>query len=211
MVRVVIVDNDPLIRAGVAHVLGGAGGIDVAATAAVPDAVETIQEHAPRVVLLDSCVADADALSQGIGALPDPPAVCVLSAYSDERFIATALGAGATGYVLKDIPPDRFADVVRCMAQGWTMVSAPVSRKVVARFLTGVSRSEGVSRVARLTAREREVLVLLACGLSNIDIGARLHLSLGTVKDHIKAIFRKLGVERRLQAALLAERAGLLP
>lgn len=210
MIRVVIVDNEPLIRAGLQHVLGTADDITVAATAPVAHAVETIQAQQPGVVLLDSCTSDAEALSTGMSAMTTPPLVCVLSASLKEEHVATALAAGASGYVLKDTPPERLAPLVRGLAQGWTMMSAGISERVVSRFLGDVVR-RSTPEVSRLSPRERKILVLVACGLSNTEIGLRLHLSRGTVKDHLQSILRKLNVERRVQAALIAERAGLVP
>ncbi|WP_343241038.1 MULTISPECIES: response regulator transcription factor [unclassified Streptomyces] len=205
-----IVDNEPLIRAGLEHILDAADDIDVVACSPVGQAVETIQEQRPRVVLLDSCTSDADTLSTGIGRMTNPPAVCVLSASSNEEFVATALASGAAGYIPKDTAPERLVPLVRSLAQGWTMMSSPVSHAVVTRFLADITRTSATSGIGRLTTRERDVLVLLAAGLSNAAIGGRLHLSLGTVKDHVRSLLSKLGVERRVQAALQAERAGLL-
>ncbi|ARZ65885.1 hypothetical protein SMD11_0219 [Streptomyces albireticuli] len=99
---------------------------------------------------------------------------------------------------------------MRFLAQGWTVMSAGVSAPVVSAFLSDAGRTETAAALARLSPRERQVLILLAQGLPNTDIGRQLHLGLGTVKDHVRVVLRKLGVQRRLQAALLAERAGLL-
>ncbi|MFD3941657.1 response regulator transcription factor [Streptomyces sp. NPDC058579] len=210
MIRVVVIDDEPLIRAGLQHSLGDAEDIDVVAAAPVNEAVDTVRDLEPRVVLLDSCDSDAPRLSAGFGSVSAPPTVCVLSASNRPEHVAIALAAGAAGYVRKDTPPDRLPPLVRFLDQGWTMMSSEISAPVVTAFLSDASRSATAAAVARLSPRERQVLVLMALGLPNSDIGRQLHLSLGTVKDHVRAVLRKLGVRRRLQAALLAERAGLL-
>ncbi|MEU8548911.1 response regulator transcription factor [Streptomyces roseoverticillatus] len=210
MIRVAVIDDEPLIRAGLRHYLDDADDIDVVAAAPLSEAVDTVHELHPHVVLLDPRGTDAPTLAAGFGSATEPPAVCVLCTSGRPEHVATALAAGAAGYVRKDTPPDRLAPLVHFLAQGWTMMSADVSAPVVNAFLSDASRTATTAAVARLSPRERQVLALMARGLPNTDIGRQLHLSLGTVKDHVRAVLRKLGVQRRLQAALLAERAGLL-
>ncbi|WCD89133.1 Transcriptional regulatory protein LiaR [Streptomyces xanthophaeus] len=210
MIEVVVVDDEPLIRAGLRQVLDATEDIRTTGAVPVAEAVVTIGEQEPQVVLLDCCTSDAPAIGAGLARMPAPPAVCVLSRYADEEYAALALASGACGYVLKDTDPLRFAPLVRFLAHGWTMMSADVSRTVVAGFLDGTGHRRGASRTARLTPREETVLVLIAAGLSNADIARRLHLAHGTVKDHVSTVLAKLEVTGRVQAALCAERAGLL-
>ncbi|MEV3991075.1 response regulator transcription factor [Streptomyces sp. NPDC049837] len=161
-------------------------------------------------MLLDACPSGADALADGIGTMSRPPRVCVLSHSLEEEHVAAALAAGASGYVLKTTPAEQLIPLVRFLADGWTMFSADISRALTVRFLTDVTREASAGKLSRLTGREREILVLLGAGLSNAEIALRLHLGLGTVKDHVSSILGKLDVSRRVQAALLADRAGLL-
>ncbi|AZM57745.1 DNA-binding response regulator [Streptomyces sp. WAC 01529] len=209
--RVVVVDDEPLTRAGVRYALEQADDLDVAAAVPVAGAVETIQEQLPQVVLLDSCTSDAEPLSDGIGRLDRPPSVCVFSRSSDRRHVAVALAAGASGYVLKSTPSERLAPLVRSLADGWTMLSAGIGDDLATRYVAGLGRDVSAGHLSRLTARERQILVLVGAGLSNAEIGLRTHLSPATVKDHVGSILRKLEVSSRLRAALLADRAGLLP
>jgi DNA-binding NarL/FixJ family response regulator len=127
-----------------------------------------------------------------------------------DEYVAAALRSGAAGFLLKDTDPEQLPHLVRTLADGGVVLASRVTRTVVAGYLDGGPRQEAVHRVAGLTEREREVLVLLAEGLSNTGIGTRMNLSTGTVKDHVSAVLAKLAVGNRVQAALLAERAGLL-
>ncbi|MET9596245.1 response regulator transcription factor [Streptomyces sp. NPDC006459] len=207
MIRVVVVDDEPLIRAGLRGSLRDTPDLDVAAAVPVREAVEAITDAGPRVVLLDACTEDAGRLATGIGSMPQPPSVCVLSRSADKEHIALALAAGASGYVMKDTPPEVLVPLVRFLAAGWTMLSTDASRPVIRHFLADHDRGSVRPRLDGLSPREREVLALLAAGLSNTAIAARLHLGVGTVKDHVSSILGKLDVDSRLQAALLADRA----
>ncbi|MGY0459604.1 LuxR C-terminal-related transcriptional regulator [Kitasatospora sp. cg17-2] len=211
MIRVVVVDDEPLARTGVQYALAPAGDVEVTSAVPVKDAVGAIRQDGPGVVLLDSCPSDAPMLAEGLSGMHTPPRVCVLSRSSDEQHIATALAAGAHGYVLKNTPTEQLAPLVRFLAAGWTMTSPAITRAMKEHFLAGHIRQDATDRLAKLTRREYEVLVLLAQGLSNQEIAALAHLSPATVKDHVSAILRKLHVQRRIHAAVLADRAGLLP
>ncbi|MFJ9690804.1 response regulator [Kitasatospora sp. NPDC101183] len=214
MVRVVVVDDEALIRSGFSMILNAADGIEVVATAAGGQAVATVREHRPDVVLLDIRMPDVDGLSvlRELVALPQPPAVAMLTTFDTDEYILTALNSGACGFLLKDTEPEQLAPLVRTLAAGGVVLSPKASQSLL-RDHPG-SRAEApdpqAGRVDRLSDREREVLVLIAEGLSNADIGARMHLGTGTVKDHVSAILTKLRVGGRVQAALLAQRAGLL-
>jgi DNA-binding NarL/FixJ family response regulator len=132
----------------------------------------------------------------------------MLTTFDTDEYVAAALRMGAAGFLLKDTDPEHLALQVRTLAADGVVLSPKVTSTVVDGYLAGRSRSGGP--VDRLSAREREILVLLADGLSNGEIAARLYLGVGTVKDHVSAILTKLGVNGRVQAALAAERAGLL-
>ncbi|MFJ8942805.1 response regulator [Streptomyces sp. NPDC102395] len=212
MIRVLVVDDEALIRTGFTHILDAAG--DIAVVAAVPGglAVRTAEEKQPDVVLLDIRMPDVDGLTvlADLCGLPHPPVVAMLTTFGMDEYVSTALRSGAAGFLLKDTDPEQLAPMVRTLAEGGVVLSPKVTRTVVDGFLDHETSEPAARAVARLTDRERAVLVLIAEGLSNGRIGARMHLSAGTVKDHVSAILTKLRVDSRVQAALLAERAGLL-
>ncbi|MDQ1305208.1 MAG: Response regulator transcription factor [Actinomycetota bacterium] len=210
MVRVVVVDDDALVRSGLQLILRVAADIEVVATAGGGQAIEEITRSRPDVVLLDIRMPDVDGLTilRQLRALPDPPAVAMLTTFEADEYITTALRAGAAGFILKDTHPEQLAHIVRTLAAGAVVLSPRVSRAVVDWRLE--NGEDAASAVARLTDRERAVLVSVAGGLSNAEIGTRMHLSAGTVKDRVSAILTKLRVTSRVQAALIAQRAGLL-
>ncbi|QCX74867.1 Transcriptional regulatory protein DegU [Streptomyces sp. YIM 121038] len=215
MIRVVVVDDEALVRSGFELILNAADDLRVVATAAGGDAVDTVRRERPDVVLLDIRMPDVDGLTvlRELRSLPEAPAVAMLTTFDTDEYIVTALRSGAAGFLLKDTEPDQLAQLVRTLAAGGVVMSPKASRSMLrAHPGPGGSAASGAdrARVERLTGRERDVLVLIAEGLTNADIGTRLHLSAGTVKDHVSAILTKLRVTSRVQAALLAERAGLL-
>lgn len=210
MIRVVVVDDDALVRSGLQLILRVVPDIEVVATTTGGEALEEITRHRPDVVLLDIRMPDVDGLTilRQLRAMPHPPAVAMLTTFDADEYITTALRAGAAGFILKDTHPEQLAHLVRALAAGAVVLSPKVSRTVVDwRVENG---EDAASAIARLTDREREILVHIADGLSNAEIGARLYLSGGTVKDHVSAILTKLKVTSRVQAALIAQRAGLL-
>ncbi|MFF3374879.1 response regulator [Streptomyces sp. NPDC002680] len=214
MIRVVVVDDEALVRSGFKLILSAADDIEVVATTAGAGAVETVRRERPDVVLLDIRMPDVDGLTvlREVRELPEPPVVAMLTTFDADEYILTALRSGAAGFLLKDTEPDQLAQLVRSLAAGGVVMSPKASRAVWQSHPGGAARAEDpeAARVGRLSEREREVLVLVAEGLSNADIGTRIHLSAGTVKDHVSAILTKLRVSSRVQAALLAQRAGLL-
>ncbi|QWA26065.1 response regulator [Streptomyces osmaniensis] len=208
-----VVDDEALVRSGFELILSAADDIDVVATTAGAEAVETVRREAPDVVLLDIRMPDVDGLTVlgRLRALAEPPVVAMLTTFDADEYILTALRSGAAGFLLKDTEPDQLAQLVRTLAAGGVVMSPKASRAVWQSHPGAAAvGDEEAARVGRLTDREREVLVLIAEGLSNADIGTRIHLSAGTVKDHVSAILTKLRVGGRVQAALLAQRAGLL-
>lgn len=213
MIRVMVVDDEALVRSGFELILSAADDIEVVATTAGAEAVETVRREAPDVVLLDIRMPDVDGLTVlgRLRALAEPPVVAMLTTFDADEYILTALRSGAAGFLLKDTEPDQLAQLVRTLAAGGVVMSPKASRAVWQSHPGAAAvGDEEAARVGRLTDREREVLVLIAEGLSNADIGTRIHLSAGTVKDHVSAILAKLRVGGRVQAALLAQRAGLL-
>ncbi|MER6154283.1 response regulator transcription factor [Streptomyces sp. NPDC001868] len=208
-----VVDDEALVRSGFRLILSTADDIEVVATATGAEAVDMVKREAPDIVLLDIRMPDVDGLTvlREVRALPEPPVVAMLTTFDADEYVLTALRSGAAGFLLKDTEPEQLAPLVRTLAAGGVVMSPKASRAVWQSHPGAATTvDEEAARVGRLTDREREVLALVAEGLSNADIGSRIHLSAGTVKDHVSAILTKLRVGSRVQAALLARRAGLL-
>ncbi|MEY9876714.1 DNA-binding NarL/FixJ family response regulator [Streptacidiphilus sp. MAP12-33] len=205
-----IVDDEALIRSGLAMILGNAPDIDVVGTCSGVEAVAEVRRLQPDVVLLDIRMPDVDGLTllRRIRDLPAPPYVAMLTTFDTDEYLDQALRLGASGFLLKDTEPDVLARSVRAVATGAGCLSTPVLRRL------GQNRRQAdhpaAAAVDTLTERERQVLAFLGRGLSNVEIGARMHLGAATVKDYVSAVLTKLGVTNRIQAAVLAERAGLL-
>ncbi|MEI5008813.1 response regulator [Streptomyces sp. NPDC087659] len=214
-IRVVIADDEPLIRAGIRMILTSDQEIEVVAEGANGrEAVELARSHRADVVLLDIQMPVMD----GLTALPElrraaPAArVIVLTTFGERDNVLRALEHGGAGFLLKDTAPAELIRAVRAAAAGDAYLSPAATRHVVEQLASGraVTRdAEARSRVAALSAREREVLALLGEGLSNADTGRRLHMSEATVKTYVSRILAKLDCENRVQAALLARDAGL--
>lgn len=211
MIRVVVIDDEELVRTGFRLILQAAGDIEVVATPTGAQAVREVSLLKPDVVLLDIRMPDVDGLTvlRQLRGLKTPPVVAMLTTFDSDEYIAMALRSGAAGFILKDTGPEQLAQTVRTLVGGGVVLSPKVTRTVVDGYL-GSGASSAAEQVELLTERERAVLVLIADGLSNTDIGTRMHLSVGTVKDHVSAILTKLRIGSRVQAALVAQRAGLL-
>lgn len=212
MIRVVIVDDEALVRSGFTLILNTAPDIRVVASATGVDALEVIAAEKPDVLLLDIRMPQVDGLTllSALTALPDRPAVAMLTTFDADEYVLTALHAGASGFLLKDTEPDQLAHYVRALAAGGVVLAPRASRRLLDTQPGRLTMDAEAERVATLTGREQQVLALVAEGLSNAEIGGRLYLGAGTVKDHVSAILAKLGVAGRVQAALAAQRAGLL-
>ncbi|GAB2714384.1 response regulator [Nocardia thraciensis] len=215
MIRVVIVDDEALVRSGFESILGTAPDIEIVGTSAGGGAVELIGAQRPDVVLLDIRMPEVDGLAvlREVRAMSEPPVVAMLTTFDTDEYIVTALRSGAAGFLLKDTEPDQLPQLVRTLAAGGVVMSPKAAATLLHadNALGRMAASDAeVARVDALTDREREVLVLLAGGLSNAEIGQRIFLSVGTVKDYVSAILTKLRVGSRVQAALVAQRAGLL-
>jgi DNA-binding NarL/FixJ family response regulator len=196
-------------------ILESAGDVEVVGEAADGGgAVEQVRLHRPDAVLMDIRMPAMDGLAatREITALPDPPKVIMLTTFELDEYVHAALENGAVGFLLKDTPPRDLIQGVRTVAEGNAMLAPTVTRRLIAEF---ASRSSAQAVAARrrleaLTAREREVTVAVAQGLSNAEIGRRLFMSEATVKAHVSSILAKLGLSNRVQAAILAHDAGLL-
>jgi DNA-binding NarL/FixJ family response regulator len=215
-IRVLLVDDDPLVRAGLRMILSSADDIEVVGEAGDgSEVVGAVRAHRPDVVLMDirMPVVDGLAATASVTALPDPPQVVVLTTFSADEYVFRALEAGAAGFLLKDTPPRDLIAAVRVVAAGNGMLSPSVTRTLIGHVAgAGESgrRAGAQARLAPLTDREREVLVAVGRGLSNAEIGRELHLSEATVKTHVSRLLLKLGCANRVQVAILAHDAGLL-
>jgi DNA-binding NarL/FixJ family response regulator len=211
-VTVMVVDDEALVRSGVSMILNAADGIQVVAACAGPDAHAAFLRHHPEVVLLDIRMPVTDGLTvlRQLRAERNPPAVAMLTTFSADAQVASALRDGAAGFLLKDSEPEDLVAAVRALAAGSSVLSPPVTGAVIAGFVAAHAGVETLAEVAALSDREREVLALVGHGLSNQTIAERLFLSVPTVKEHVSAILLKLGVENRVRAAVVAHQAGLL-
>lgn len=213
MLSVMVVDDEALVRSGLRMILGSASDVDVVATCDGGEAVEEIRRHRPDVVLLDIRMPAVDGLTilREVVAWSDPPVMAMLTTFHSDEFVAEALGAGAAGFLLKDTEPAQLIAAVRALANGGAVLSPAVTRTVIDGYRDRTGPPASVARVEAMSPREREVLGLLGLGLSNAEIGRRLYLSTATVKDYVSAVLAGLGVANRVQAAVIAQEAGLVP
>ncbi|GAB3813036.1 response regulator transcription factor [Micromonospora zhanjiangensis] len=213
-IRVLLADDDRLVRAAIDAILRSAGDIELVGQAADgAEAIDLALRHRPDVVLLDVRMPVVDgltALREIRRLVPEVNAV-VLTTFGEDEYVARALAAGAAGFLLKDSAVDELPNAVRAAAAGAAFLSPRITRQVLDRLpATPAPPAEDLARIATLSDREREILVLLSQGLSNAEIGAQLFITEGTVKTHVYRVFTKLGCDNRVRAAMLAQRAGLL-
>jgi DNA-binding NarL/FixJ family response regulator len=215
-VRVLLVDDQPLLLTGFRLILAAEPDLEVVGEAvdgAV--AVRQVQALRPDVVLMDvrMPVMDGIEATRRITALPDPPKVLVLTTFDLDEYVFGALRAGASGFLLKDVPADDLIEAVRVVHRGEAIVAPRVTRRLLDRFagaLPAPRDAPDATALPQLTEREREVLLLMARGLSNGEIAAELVLSETTVKTHVGNVFSKLGLRDRVQAVVLAYESGLV-
>ena len=214
--RVLLVDDDPLVRTGLAMILGSAPDIAVVGEAADGDeAVGQVRAHAPDVVLMDIRMRRMDgiAATAAVTALPNAPKVLVLTTYDLDEYVFDALAAGASGFLLKEGSPAEIIEAARVVAKGDVMLSPATTRKLVGHFVAvraNPRRLRAVAKLDVLSEREREVVRAVAQGKSNADIAGELFLSEATVKTHITRTFAKLDVTNRVQLTIFAYEAGMV-
>jgi DNA-binding NarL/FixJ family response regulator len=210
-IRVLLVDDQAMVRAGLHMLLDGEAGIDVVAQAGNGrEAVAQAARFHPDVVLMDIRMPEMDGLeaTRRILATEDSARVLVLTTFDLDEYVYDALRAGASGFVLKDDPPEQLIAAVRTVAAGDALLSPAVTRRVIEKF-SRVQRDAPPEGVAALTSRELEVFRLITRGLSNAEIGEALFITDTTVKTHVTRLLQKLGVRDRAQAIVLAYRTGI--
>jgi len=212
--RVVIADDQALVRAGFRMILT-ADGIDVVAEATNgAEAIDAVRRTRPDVVLMDIRMPELDGLEAtrriltGAGS---EPRVLILTTFDLDHYVYAALAAGASGFLLKDVSPEHLVAAVRLVQSGDALLAPAITRRLVERFASRAETATTLHRdLAALTPRELEVLRLLARGLSNAELAAQLHLSEATVKTHVARILGKLGLRDRVQAVVVAYETGLV-
>lgn len=217
-VTVALVDDDALVRAGLRMILGGSASIEVVGEASDgAEAVEVVRATRPDVVLMDirmprrdGLAATQDLLAGDDGAL-QPPKVIVLTTFDTDDLVVRALRMGASGFLLKDTPPDALVQAVLAVADGQPILSPSVTAQLIAKVSQGddVRATDARRRLADLTDREREVALAIGRGLSNAEIAAELYMGVPTVKAHVSRLLTKLGADNRVQIALTVHDAGL--
>ena len=211
MIRVLVVDDQSMVRAGFRMLLAGEPDIEVVAEASNGlEAVELAARFDPTVVLMDIRMPELDGLeaTRRILAADGAARVLILTTFDLDEYVYEALRAGASGFVLKDDPPEQLIAAVRTVARGDALLSPSVTKGVIRQF-TRVPRPAPPRELDDLTERELDVLRLLAKGLSNAEIGRELYIGDTTVKTHITHILQKLGLRDRVQAVVLVHETGL--
>jgi DNA-binding NarL/FixJ family response regulator len=214
VIRVLVVDDEALVRAGLQLILGGRADLEVVGEAR--DGVEAVEQATTLgvdVVLMDIRMPRRDGLaaSELLLAQRPAPAIIVLTTFDTDESVLTALRLGVSGFLLKDTPPQQLVDAVRRVAAGEPILSPSVTTQLIAAVATpqdGERRALSRARTASLTDREREVAVAVGSGQSNAEIAAGLYMSVATVKAHVSRVMAKLGVENRVQVAICMHDAG---
>lgn len=215
LLRMLLVDDDPLVRSGLRVILSSAEDLVVAGEAADgAAAVAAAAAHRPDVVLMDVRMPGVNGIvaTERMCALPNPPKVIVLTTFHLDEYVFGALRAGASGFLLKDTPPGAIIQAVRLVAAGDAMLSPAVTRTLISHFSTDTAasrRAAAQQSLRALTGREREVATQVGRGQSNADIAGQLYMSEATVKAHLSRVLAKLNAANRVQVAILVRDAGL--
>lgn len=214
--RVAVCDDQTLVRAGFRVLIDTTPGLSVVGEAGTgAAAVELIRRERPDVALMDIQMPEMDGIEATRrllgGPEPVPVRVLILTTFDLDRYVFAALRAGASGFLLKDTPPNDLLAAIRVIADGEALLSPRVTRRLVAEFAKRPAVAvEAAHRLDGVTEREREVLVLIARGLSNTEIAAELYLSIATAKSHVGHLLTKLGARDRAQLVIAAYEAGLM-
>jgi DNA-binding NarL/FixJ family response regulator len=212
-VRVLLVDDDALVRAGLRIILSSADDLEVVGEADDgARVVAAVREHRPDVVLMDIRMAEMDGITAtaALRRLDRPPQILVLTTFQADEQVMSALRAGASGFLVKDTPPAEIINAVRVVATGDAIISPSVTRTLLSHFADGQAserRRAAAERLAALTDREREVAAAIASGASNAEVATQLFMSEATVKSHVSRLFTKLDVGNRVQIAIVVHDA----
>lgn len=215
-IRVLLADDDALVRAGLALILGGSTAIEIVGEATNGhEAVECVRSGEIDVVMMDirMPVMDGIAATSAVLAMPSPPKVIVLTTFDADEYVVRALAAGAHGFLLKDTPPADIVDAISRVVAGEPMLSPTITAHLIRQVTDAApdGRADAAStRVCQLTDREQEVAIAIGQGRSNAEIATTLHMSIATVKAHISHIFTKLDATNRVQVAIAMHQANLL-
>lgn len=214
-IRVVVADDQALVRRGFAMVLGHEDDVEVVAEAGTGvEAIEVTRRHRPDVVLMDIRMPELDGLSATATLLAEadwPLRIIILTTFDPDDYVFRALQAGASGFILKDLPPEELAPAVRTVVEGGALLDPGITRRLIGRFARALSSDSAASRrLDELTDREREVLVQLGRGATNAEISDTLFIGAATVKSHVSNILTKLGLRDRAQAVVFAYESGLI-
>jgi DNA-binding NarL/FixJ family response regulator len=213
-IRVLICDDQALVRAGFRAILELQDDIEVVGEAENgAEAVALAERRSPDVILMDirMPVLDGVEATRRLVASGSPSRILVLTTFDLDEYVHAAIRAGASGFLLKDVTPSKLLEAIRIVADGDALLAPSVTRRLLERFASTLPRRDvSTEALAALTARETEVLRLLAGGLSNAEIAAELVVSEATVKTHISSLLRKLGLRDRVQAVILAYETGLV-
>jgi DNA-binding NarL/FixJ family response regulator len=213
-IRVVVADDQALVRGGFAMVLGHEEDIEVVAEAGTgTEAIEVARTHRPDVILMDIRMPEMDGLEATSRIVEEADwevRVLILTTFDPDEYVYKALRAGASGFVLKDMPPQELVSAVRTVADGGALLAPSITRRLIGQFAERFALDAAVSgRLERLTDREREVLAAIARGKSNAEISGELFIGAATVKSHVSSILTKLGLRDRAQAVVFAYESGL--
>jgi DNA-binding NarL/FixJ family response regulator len=211
-IRVALVDDHALVRTGFRLILESEPGIEVVAEAADgEEAVDVVRRRRPDVVLMDIQMPRLDGITATKRLASDGTTVVILTTFERDDYILDAIRAGASGFLLKNAPPEELVAAVRAAAAGDALLSPSVTRRVLERVASDVpATTEAAGRLDELTSREVEVLRLLAEGLSNGEIAERLYLGEATVKTHVSRLLSKLHLRDRVQAVVFAYESSLV-
>jgi DNA-binding NarL/FixJ family response regulator len=214
-IRVAVVDDQALVRRGFAMMLGQQPDIEVVAEAGTGiEAVEVTRRLRPDVVLMDIRMPEMDGLTATAALLGEadwPLRILILTTFDPDEYVYRALQAGASGFILKDIPPEELAPAIRTVAEGGALLDPSITRRLIGRFAETLATDTAAARLlGTLTDREREVLVELGKGASNAEITEALYIGAATVKSHVSNILSKLGLRDRAQAVVFAYESGLI-
>ena len=212
-IRVVLVDDQPLVLAGLRMMLQAADGVEIVGEASNgAEAARVCDDVATDVVIMDVRMPIMDGIeaTRIITARPDPPRVLVITTFDVDEHVYGALRAGASGFLLKDAPEAQLVNAIRVVNDGGSLFAASATRHIIEHFSASRPATSDLVVQAGLTAREAEVLTLLASGLSNADIAVRLFVGEATVKTHVARVLSKLGASSRTQAVVIAYESGLV-